>query len=432
MAVTPLRNIGSIESTAAIVSLSSGGDGAYMDYDAATTSARFGAKGGAGTNRGVAIRTLLAGVAQAALTFAANAAASFANAVTVAAGGLVIAAGGLSITAGLLSAQAISAASGITIATGGLTISAGTLSAQSITAATGLTVIAGGITVTAGTLAAQNITAASGVTIATLGLTVTAGGITIASGALNARSITAATGLTVTTGGITIAAGTLAAQAITAASLTAASGITVTSGTLAAQALTATTGAFSSSVTIASGLTIASGGLSITAGQLVSNDIIRNNAAPNGFALGSVAGIQRIEWESANSTFSLVDAVNAQTSLKALNVTALGKLVLSATTGLILDATAATTSHKYMSLQNNTGRAIFGIDAATAFLIVGGVGNDAVVRGDTGLAFSANGGLNTHMRISSAGHVNLPTLPTSSSGLSSGDLWRNGTVVNVV
>lgn len=30
------------------------------------------------------------------------------------------------------------------------------------------------------------------------------------------------------------------------------------------------------------------------------------------------------------------------------------------------------------------------------------------------------------------GHVNMPNLPTSATGLSSGDLWRNGTVVNIV
>lgn len=70
------RNVGGIEASDALASVTDG-DGAYMDFDTAAGNARFGAKGGAGTNRGVLIRTLLAGAVVAALTFTAAGAATF-------------------------------------------------------------------------------------------------------------------------------------------------------------------------------------------------------------------------------------------------------------------------------------------------------------------------------------------------------------------
>jgi hypothetical protein len=74
--------------------------GAYMDYDAGGGYAQFGAKAAGVGSVGVKIKTILAGVVQTALTFAANASATFAAAV-------IIAAGGLTISSGTLAAQAI-------------------------------------------------------------------------------------------------------------------------------------------------------------------------------------------------------------------------------------------------------------------------------------------------------------------------------------
>lgn len=79
------KNVGGIESSDALATVTDG-DGAYVDYDTGGGNARFGAKGGAGANRGVLIRTLLAGVVVAALTFAPSGAASFAGALGVTAG----------------------------------------------------------------------------------------------------------------------------------------------------------------------------------------------------------------------------------------------------------------------------------------------------------------------------------------------------------
>lgn len=75
------RNVGGIESSDALASLTDG-DGAYMDFDTGAGNAHFGAKGGAGANRGVLIRTLLDGAAVAAISIAASGAVTFASALT--------------------------------------------------------------------------------------------------------------------------------------------------------------------------------------------------------------------------------------------------------------------------------------------------------------------------------------------------------------
>jgi len=41
-------------------------------------------------------------------------------------------------------------------------------------------------------------------------------------------------------------------------------------------------------------------------------------------------------------------------------------------------------------------------------------------------------GNGTTVDINLSGAVNMPNLPTSATGLAPGDLWRNGTVINIV
>lgn len=83
----------------------------------------------------------------------------------------------------------------------------------------------------------------------------------------------------------------------------------------------------------------------------------------------------------------------------------------------ILDAGA--TSDAYISLEDNNASVwSFGMDStdSNAFTI------------------SASGvpGSNNRLRITTAGVVGIPSIPTSASGLASGDLWNNSGVVNVV
>jgi hypothetical protein len=45
---------------------------------------------------------------------------------------------------------------------------------------------------------------------------------------------------------------------------------------------------------------------------------------------------------------------------------------------------------------------------------------------------NANATTQDVISVDASGNVNLSNLPTSSAGLVSGDLWRNGTVVNII
>lgn len=71
-------------------------------------------------------------------------------------------------------------------------------------------------------------------------------------------------------------------------------------------------------------------------------------------------------------------------------------------------ATGATTNRRILRLGNTGGDAIFGIDdSAGGTTIVGASAYDAVVRGPSGIAFSANGGTTLHARIASTGSLSV-------------------------
>lgn len=71
--------------------------------------------------------------------------------------------------------------------------------------------------------------------------------------------------------------------------------------------------------------------------------------------------------------------------------------------GAAFRALAATTSSKWLQISNTGGDAIFGQERNTGGeLITGSTAYDTVVRGSSGLAFSADGG-SLHMRLSAAG-----------------------------
>jgi hypothetical protein len=79
-----------------------------------------------------------------------------------------------------------------------------------------------------------------------------------------------------------------------------------------------------------------------------------------------------------------------------------GPLTTTAT-GALLTRSGATTSSAYLDLRNTGGRAVLGVDASPSFLIAGGFAYDTVVRGDSGISFSANGGANLHARLLTGG-----------------------------
>jgi hypothetical protein len=71
-----------------------------------------------------------------------------------------------------------------------------------------------------------------------------------------------------------------------------------------------------------------------------------------------------------------------------------------------LRSTGATTGYNIVSITNTGGNAAFGQENNTGNnLIAGDSGYDTIIRGPSGLAFSANAGANLHMRISSAGNI---------------------------
>lgn len=132
------RNVGGIEASDALTSVTDG-DGAYMDFDTAAGNARFGAKGGAGSNRGVLIRTLLAGAVVAALTFTAAGAATFIGAVSGAAASFTT--GAFSSTVNVVSNLSVNTnkfvVTGTTGAVAGGAASFATLGASNTTALVG-------------------------------------------------------------------------------------------------------------------------------------------------------------------------------------------------------------------------------------------------------------------------------------------------------
>jgi hypothetical protein len=78
-------------------------------------------------------------------------------------------------------------------------------------------------------------------------------------------------------------------------------------------------------------------------------------------------------------------------------------------TGEVIANTAAGTVSKYIRLSNNSGHFYGGVEGATPDIITGATAYDASIRGYSGISFSANGGSNLQMRITSGGNVLIGT-----------------------
>jgi len=168
---------------------------------------------------------------------------------------------------------------------------------------------------------------------------------------------------------------------------------TNTSAVVLADAPTFTTGITTPAVT---------GGTTLTLGSTGANPVIVN-----------VGGSEAARF--AATTRNLLINTTTDDGVNKLQVNGTiyaSSTVLSNASGVSTDsfkATKGTTERLIMRLGNTGGDAIFGIDDnAGGTTIVGASAYDTIVRGASGIAFSANAGAALQMRITSAGVLDVP------------------------
>lgn len=93
--------------------------------------------------------------------------------------------------------------------------------------------------------------------------------------------------------------------------------------------------------------------------------------------------------------------------------------LLSSYDGLLFLRTGTTNNGQQGRFDNTTGSIVWGVQGSAGGDIGGASAWDAFIRGKTGLAFSANEGVNLHLRISSAGVATFGGLVTIASTVTS-------------
>jgi len=114
------------------------------------------------------------------------------------------------------------------------------------------------------------------------------------------------------------------------------------------------------------------------------------------------------------------------------DITASGGNILNTSGGVQpLRITGATTDYSVLLITNTGGTAFFGQENSTGSnnLIVGATGYDTIIRGPSGLAFSANAGNAMQMRISSTGAAITGTLSATGT-ITAGDLIQMANTAN--
>jgi hypothetical protein len=111
----------------------------------------------------------------------------------------------------------------------------------------------------------------------------------------------------------------------------------------------------------------------------------------------------------------------------------------------IINTTSGTNSYAEYRIQAGTGSASLGkfSGTTTAYKFINA--NDSYfsnfTNGDIGflndfatgtIKFAAGGSSTAHMTIKSNGRINMSSLPTSSAGLSAGDIWNDGGTLKIV
>jgi hypothetical protein len=114
----------------------------------------------------------------------------------------------------------------------------------------------------------------------------------------------------------------------------------------------------------------------------------------------------------------------------------------------ITNTTSGTSSQSYITLisDTNSGQFVFGkystaktayktINSKDSYIYNNTVGGDISLLNDFAsgnIKFAAGGSSTAHFTIKSNGRINMSSLPTSSTGLATGDLWNNAGVINIV
>jgi hypothetical protein len=122
-------------------------------------------------------------------------------------------------------------------------------------------------------------------------------------------------------------------------------------------------------------------------------------------------------------------------TLGAAGITASGIVTLTSTNGEPLRLNGATTGPNLISLTNTGGQAYFGQEnSAGNNIIIGSTAYDTIIRGPSGIAFSANAGATLHMRLTNAGSLSVSGGITASNGVvnlgsGSASIQRSGNYV---
>ena len=127
----------------------------------------------------------------------------------------------------------------------------------------------------------------------------------------------------------------------------------------------------------------------------------------------------------STGAFTTLSASSTST-LAAINAS--GVIILSSANGNPLRLTGTTTDANAMVVTNTGGTGVFGMENSTGNnQIAGSTGYDLIVRGPSGIAFSANNGSAMQMRISSAGAAITGTLSaTGNISTTGGDVLIRG------
>lgn len=260
----------------------------------------------------------------------------------------------------------------------------------------------------------------------TLGGTVTSNGQSFSGTIANLGTVTTAD----------INGGTLDGVTIGGASAAAITGTTITANTRFVGAIDGTVGATTPAAGAfttlsATGLitsTVTGAVLADTSGGTNSLYIQFGNTGGNSFF-----GVDNSTGASLGSGTAYAFAIYTPTEIA--GVIAGTKVTATTATGLAVTGTlsvaagnntfalfdnSATTGYKYIQLQNTSGSSYFGTEGSAPALITGASAWDAVLRGQSGIAFSADGGTSMQMRLSSTGLAVTGTI-TADGSITIGD-----------
>jgi len=157
-----------------------------------------------------------------------------------------------------------------------------------------------------------------------------------------------------------------------------------------------------------------------TASNYLAGQLLIGTTTKGTFAL-DVNGTARV---SGNTTISLNQ--NAETSLTIANTNS-GSSSVSV---MYINSDAAAGSFQFGKYSTN--RAVYKIfNPKDAFIYNGTAGDISILNEVGAIKFAAGGSSTAHMTIKSNGRINMSSLPTSSAGLSTGDLWNNLGILSI-